>query len=72
MLLHENHILRCKCINCESSFSGGYCFNGWHRKEVVLTPALRPNLIWEKAGIEIRTTNAITIIFFMIFMFKLL
>jgi hypothetical protein len=35
-------------------------------KEVVLTPAFRPNLIWEKAGIDTNTTNNIATIFFMV------
>jgi hypothetical protein len=34
-------------------------------KEVVLTPAFSPKLIWEKTGIETRTTNTIAINFFM-------
>jgi hypothetical protein len=34
-------------------------------KEVVLTPAFNPKLIWENTGIETRTTNTIAINFFM-------
>jgi hypothetical protein len=35
-------------------------------KDVVLTPAFSPKLIWEKTGIETRTTNTIAINFFMV------
>jgi hypothetical protein len=38
--------------------------------ELVLTPAVRPNLIWENAGIDTRTTNTIANNFFMFFNFK--
>jgi hypothetical protein len=39
-------------------------------KEVVLTPAFRPKLIWENAGNESRITNTIAINFFMVTNFK--
>ena len=41
-------------------------------KEVVLTPAFSPKLIWEKTGIETRTTNTIASNFFMFSAFKLI
>jgi hypothetical protein len=41
-------------------------------REVVLTPAFSPKLIWEKTGIEIRIINTIAVNFFMVLAFKLI